>query len=208
MTRTYNAIVLAGGAARRMGGIDKATVKIGGRTLLERALEAVSGAEQIVCVGPPRETSTPVIWAQEHPAGGGPVPAIDAGLRHVTSRTVVVLGVDTPFVTGDVVDQLVEARGTKDAAVVQDNEKVQPLIGAYATGPLRSRLKYLRELDGVPMMRVIEGMSCHVIDIPHVAFDCDTWDDVERAARWVEIKDGRLVAARRDRARRRATGRR
>lgn len=207
--KTYYAVILAGGAARRMGGVDKAEVKIGGRTLLERALDATSGAEGTVCVGPHRETSGPVIWTQEHPPGGGPVPAIDAGLRHVTSRTVVVLGVDTPFVTREVVEALVDARGTSDAAIVRDEEGVvQPMIGAYAAGVLRSRLKYIGELDGVPMIRVLEGMRCRVIDVVDAAFDCDTWDDVERAAQREEIGDGRLVAARRERTRGRATGRR
>lgn len=209
MTRTYNALVVAGGAARRMGGIDKAEVNVGGRTLLERVLAATSGAELTVCVGPERPTHAPVIWTQEHPAGGGPVPAIAEGLRHVTARTVVVLGVDTPFVTRDVVETLVDARDTADAAVVRDEHGVvQPLIGAYAAGVLRSRLKYIGELDGMPLTRVLEGLRCRLIEVPGVAFDCDTWDDVELVARREETKDGRLVAARRERARRRATGRR
>lgn len=209
MTRTYNAIVLAGGAARRMGGVDKAEVKIGGRTMLESALSAASGAEVTVCVGPQRETPSQVIWTQEHPPGGGPVPAIAAGLRHVTARTVVVLGVDTPFVTREVVESLVDLRRTADAALVRDKQGVvQPLIGAYDVGILRSRLKYLGELDGVPMIRVLEGMRYGVLEAAAAAFDCDTWDDVERAARWEEAQDGRLVAARRERARGRATGRR
>ena len=184
MSRTYNALILAGGTARRMGGVDKAEVEIGGRTLLERVLEATSGAELTVCVGPHRETAMPVIWTHEHPPGGGPVPAIEAGLRHVTARTVVILGVDTPFVTREIVESLVDARGTADAAIVRDEEgMVQPLIGAYAAGVLRSRLKYIGELDGIPMITVLEGMKCRIIDAPDAAFDCDTWDDVERAAR-------------------------
>lgn len=209
MTRTYNAIVLAGGEARRMGGIDKATIEIEGRTLLERVLEATSGAELTVCVGPERPTAAPVIWTQEHPPGGGPVPAIEAGLRHVTARTVVVLGVDTPFVTREAIEWLVDERGTSDAAVARDGEGVvQPLLGVYATGVLRSRLKYIGALDGVPMMHVLEGLRCRVLDAPEAAFDCDTWDEVERATRWEEARHGRLVAARRERARGRATGRR
>ena len=47
------AIVLAGGAGRRLGGADKAALDVGGRTLLERALAAVSGVPTVV-VGPAR----------------------------------------------------------------------------------------------------------------------------------------------------------
>src|SRR4051812_33904528 len=34
----YDAIVLAGGGGRRLGGVDKATLEVGGRTLLDRVL--------------------------------------------------------------------------------------------------------------------------------------------------------------------------
>ncbi|WP_438949006.1 NTP transferase domain-containing protein, partial [Streptomyces harbinensis] len=36
----FDAIVLAGGAARRLGGADKAAVTVGGRPLLDRVLDA------------------------------------------------------------------------------------------------------------------------------------------------------------------------
>ena len=209
MTKTYNALVLAGGEARRMGGVDKAEVEIGRRTLLERVVAATSGAALTVCVGPERATSRPVIWTREHPPGGGPVPALAAGMLHVTARTVVVLGVDTPFVTREVIEALVEARGTADAAFVRDERgAVQPLIGAYDAEVLISRLVYLDALEGASMNEVLEGLSYRVLDAPGVAFDCDTWEDVERAKRSEEVRDGRLVAAHRGRARRRASGRR
>ncbi|MEU9382801.1 NTP transferase domain-containing protein, partial [Streptomyces sp. NPDC048279] len=40
----YDAIVLAGGAARRLGGADKPSVRVGGRPLLDRVLTACAGA--------------------------------------------------------------------------------------------------------------------------------------------------------------------
>ena len=45
-------MVLAGGAARRMGGVDKTALQIGGRTLLDRTLSAVATADPLVVVGP------------------------------------------------------------------------------------------------------------------------------------------------------------
>ncbi|WP_240497415.1 NTP transferase domain-containing protein, partial [Streptomyces hirsutus] len=40
----YDALVLAGGGARRLGGADKPGVRVGGRSLLDRVLAACSGA--------------------------------------------------------------------------------------------------------------------------------------------------------------------
>ena len=49
----WDAVILAGGAARRMGGVDKPGLRVGGRTMLERVVDAVRGAT-VVVVGPPR----------------------------------------------------------------------------------------------------------------------------------------------------------
>ncbi|MFI8367393.1 DUF6457 domain-containing protein [Streptomyces sp. NPDC085466] len=79
MTTAYDAVVLAGGAARRLGGVDKPGVRVGGRALLDRVLAACAGAGRTVVVGDPRSTVRPVRWTREQPSGTGPVAALDAG---------------------------------------------------------------------------------------------------------------------------------
>lgn len=56
----YDVIVLVYGAAKRLGGADKLTVRVGGRALLDRVLAACSGAGATVVVGGRRPTSRPV----------------------------------------------------------------------------------------------------------------------------------------------------
>ncbi|BBA98779.1 putative molybdopterin-guanine dinucleotide biosynthesis protein [Actinacidiphila reveromycinica] len=80
MTTRYDAVVPAGGAARRLGGTDKPALTVGGRQLLDRVLAACAAAGETVVVGPRRPTARPVRWAREEPPGGGPVPALAAGL--------------------------------------------------------------------------------------------------------------------------------
>ncbi|SDK53629.1 DUF6457 domain-containing protein [Streptomyces indicus] len=77
---TYDAVVLAGGAAKRLGGVDKPAVQVGGRALLDRVLGACAAAGTTVVVAPPRPTVRPVVWAREEPAGGGPLAALAAGV--------------------------------------------------------------------------------------------------------------------------------
>ena len=85
------AVLLAGGRASRMGGIDKPALEVRGRTLLERALDAVRGAgcAPVVIVGPRPEhkavddtdaTGIAVEWAREDPPFSGPAAAVVAGL--------------------------------------------------------------------------------------------------------------------------------
>ncbi|MGW2299809.1 NTP transferase domain-containing protein [Streptomyces sp. NPDC001809] len=87
MTTPYDAVVLAGGAARRLGGADKPGVRVGGRPLLDRVLAACRGAERTVVVGAPRPTVRPVRWTREDPPGGGPLAALDAGVRALGDGT-------------------------------------------------------------------------------------------------------------------------
>jgi molybdopterin-guanine dinucleotide biosynthesis protein A len=83
----YDAIILAGGRASRLGGAQKADVEIGGRALLDIALEAAAGAVRIVVVGPDelrrdgREAgAASVRFVREDPPLGGPVAGLAAGL--------------------------------------------------------------------------------------------------------------------------------
>ncbi|MDQ4090592.1 MAG: nucleotidyltransferase family protein, partial [Actinomycetota bacterium] len=78
-------IVLAGGAGRRMGGVDKAALVVGGVPLLDRVLGAARPVcDRLVVVGPERPTEVAgVTFVREDPPGGGPVPGVAAGLAAV-----------------------------------------------------------------------------------------------------------------------------
>lgn len=136
------AVVLAGGAGRRLGGVDKARVEVRGRTLLQRTLVAVGEASPIVVVGPPRETDRPVRWTRESPAGGGPLAAIDAGLRAIPEcrGPVAVLAVDHPCVTDEMVRRLLAAVRTEASTcgAVLDDGRMQWLLGVWQSAALRA----------------------------------------------------------------------
>lgn len=78
-------IVLAGGTAKRMGGISKPDVVVGGKTLVVRAIEeirAVAPCAEIVVVAPPH-VAIPggVARVLEDPPFGGPVAGVAAGFE-------------------------------------------------------------------------------------------------------------------------------
>ena len=114
-------MILTGGTAARLGGRDKASIEVGGRTLLERALEAAASADPVVVVGEEVATSRKVVFAREEPAYGGPVAGLLAGRHaiHPTPDLLLVLAVDMPFVTSTTVDRLVAAVGQGDGAVLR-----------------------------------------------------------------------------------------
>ncbi|NUP21229.1 MAG: NTP transferase domain-containing protein, partial [Streptomyces sp.] len=142
----YDAVVLAGGGARRLGGVDKPALRVGGRALLDRVLAACADAHTTVVVADPRPTARPVIWARENPPGGGPLAALDAGLRHTTAEHVVVLSADLPFLDAGTVRRLLTALRTSDAdgALLTDADgRDQPLVAAYRASAVRRELAAL-----------------------------------------------------------------
>ena len=182
--RRFDAVVLAGGTARRLGGADKALVPVGESTLLERVLAATADAHRVVCVGPPRPTPVDVTWTREEPAGGGPVAGLVAGLAEVGSPVTLVLAVDLPFVSSSVARMLARDCPAGGALLVADEEgRAQPLLGAYDTSALRTRLRDLGDATNLPMGGVVDGISVRLVSVPRVARDCDTWADVESARR-------------------------
>ncbi|MES5819270.1 NTP transferase domain-containing protein [Streptomyces sp. RG80] len=207
----YDVVVLAGGAARRLGGADKPGVRVGGRALLDRVLAACADARTTVVVADPRPTARPVTWAREDLPGGGPVAALGAGLRLTTAPDVVVLSADLPFLTADTVRHLLTALRTTgaDGALLTDAEgRDQPLVAAYRASALRRELATLaaREtaasaapspakgpapgaaehvgrvgLAGLPLRRLTAGLHLTRVPDPVASFDCDTWDDIAAA---------------------------
>src|SRR5690606_26614815 len=80
-------VILAGGTAARLGGADKASIELGGRTLLEIAIDAFLDADEVVVVGPETvRTTRPVTFVREDPPLGGPVVGLLAGVESLLRR--------------------------------------------------------------------------------------------------------------------------
>jgi molybdopterin-guanine dinucleotide biosynthesis protein A len=96
----FDAVVLAGGRASRLGGADKPGLLVGARTLLASVVAAAdsAGAQRIVVVGPARpELADRAAFVREDPPESGPVPALRRGLAQVSAPAVAVLAADLPF---------------------------------------------------------------------------------------------------------------
>lgn len=121
------AVVVAGGASRRLNHVPKASLSDGTNTLLGCALEAVATASPRVVVGPESLPLPPeVLRTREDPPFSGPAAAIHAGLECIAaacerSQTPVpnwclILGVDTPRIAPAVQQLIAAAQSAERAA--------------------------------------------------------------------------------------------
>ncbi|WP_280397871.1 NTP transferase domain-containing protein [Nocardia carnea] len=177
-------IVLAGGRASRMGGVDKPGLVVGGRSMLETALAAVAGLGPIVVVGPPRaELPESIVQTREPEPGSGPVAAVAAGLAALGDEApdhVVILAADLPFLTDVVIGELLRHRADHDAVFAADSDgRPQYLIGVWRYETLLARM---RELDSVvnQPMKALVPRSTRTVTLAGVD-DCDTPDDIDAA---------------------------
>jgi molybdopterin-guanine dinucleotide biosynthesis protein A len=184
----FDAVVLAGGNGRRLGGVDKAGLVIGGLTLLDRVLLASAGAEQTVVVGEPRATIRTVGWTSEHPPEGGPVAGLAAGLEAlapVSAPLVLVLATDLTRIQGADIDRLiaaVTAAPAADAAVFTDDDgRLQPLAAIYRRSALSQALAAIEPVHGKAVTVMLRRLNVVTVPDRDAAQDCDTPDQLAAA---------------------------
>ena len=183
LRRVYDAVVLAGGTGRRLGGIDKPGLIVGATSLLDRVLSAVASASSVVVVGPARQVQREVVFTREEPVSGGPLAALAAGLRHVTADVVVLLAADLPFLDAATVDLLLAEPGT---VLVDETGRDQLLCSSFPTAKLRSALLGV-EVDGARLAPTLLPLVRRRVsavapaDRPAPWQDIDTPEDLRRA---------------------------
>ncbi len=180
------AVVLTGGTAKRLHGLDKAGIEIDGVTLLERALHATLAAAEVVVVGDEVPTTRPVTWAREEPPGGGPAAGLLAGTDRFSRPPdlVCVLAVDMPKVNAGTVARLtwaVEADpGVDGAVLVDETGRRQPLAAVYRLPSLRAARPADHAAEhGLPVRRLVGDLR--LAEVPTVgdeARDVDTPEDL------------------------------
>ena len=190
-------LVLAGGLARRMGGGDKALIRIGNETILQRTLARlapqVSGIVLNANGDPARFApfGLPVV-ADSVPDFAGPLAGILAGLDWAAANRagiewVVSVPGDCPFLPRDLVGRLHEARSAegKPLACAHSGDWRHPVVGLWPVA-LREDLRHavtVEDLRKIEVWTARHGVA--LADWPTAPvdpfFNVNTPEDVERA---------------------------
>lgn len=160
------AVVLCGGASRRMG-TDKAACEVGGKTLLEHAVAVAREAASTVFLA----TGSTERYAElgldvvlDRVEDGGPMAGIEAALARLANERgdgwLGILAVDMPRAAGEILVRCA-ARGIEhevDAVLVRSEAGIEPLLGAVHTRALpalrgaldRGERRAIAYLDAAP----------------------------------------------------------
>jgi molybdopterin-guanine dinucleotide biosynthesis protein A len=192
-------VVLAGGLARRMGGGDKARIRIGGVPVLERIIErlrpqcaglilnANTDAARFADIGLP-------VVADSVPDYAGPLAGILAGLdwtaEHATQiEWIVSAPGDCPFLPRDLVTRLHQARVGASALLACASSAKRPHPAA-AIWPVELREDLRRALTRDGVRRVTEwsarypfGMAAWAVTPVDPFFNINKPEDVAEAGR-------------------------
>jgi molybdopterin-guanine dinucleotide biosynthesis protein A len=130
--------ILAGGASSRMGS-DKALLRLGDETFVERVARALSHVTDKVGVVSSRHggelSRLPVV--PDFHEGCGALGGLHSALAHARAPWVFVVSCDLPFVTGGLCERLtsfVDA-GVEAVVPVQEDGRWQPLCALYERRP-------------------------------------------------------------------------
>jgi len=193
MDRTFDAVILAGGRSSRLSGTPKALLRLEGKSLLLRTLEAVRRAQRVAVVGPGelagelatfrRSAGAPEAdLTREDPPFTGPAAGIAAGVAALDQGSgkerdggrpggaglTLILACDMPA-AGRLPEQLLDAVAAAPSArlwlPVDAGGRVQPLACCADSRALREALARFTAAD-------LQGLSVRklIADLPAARF--------------------------------------
>ncbi len=153
----WTAAILGGGEARRLGGRDKSTLLVGGRTILDRQLSVLGDlGVPVLLVGVERRPGTHgVTQVPDRLPGHGALGGLYTALVASQTDHVVVIACDMPFLTASFLAHLAAVPDAVDAVVPRAADGLHPLCSRYHR---RAAPVILRHLEA-GRLRVGEALS-------------------------------------------------
>jgi molybdenum cofactor guanylyltransferase len=188
---SFDVIVVAGGASRRMG-TDKALLTIDRTSLLDRAIDASieAGASRVVVAGreQPIEGVRPSVeWLVDSEPGSGPLGAVLDAMAYLADRdgqVVVVVAVDHPVLHSAELRALATILSEQPASILGVVPTVrgreQPLHAAYRLS-ISSVLRASFAAGERSLVRALAALNIHR---PDRSDDDGSYADVDEPSQW------------------------
>ncbi len=160
-------IVLAGGKSTRMG-TDKAFLELEGKPFISHILEVVKQCtENVLTISNNRKLEgLGITGFPDLIPGLGPIGGIYTGLSHSKTEFNLIVACDTPFLSKETIDHLINGIDEEhDAFIVQCEGVQMPLVGIYR----KSRTFYFTEAienEKLGLQKLLASIQTKIIVLP------------------------------------------
>jgi molybdenum cofactor guanylyltransferase len=169
---SVSGILLAGGGSRRMGGVNKALLKVGGRRIIERAASALVAmfTEIVLVTNSPEEfefLGLPMF--RDKIPGTGALGGLFTGLSVCTKDYGFLAACDMPFLLQEPIRYMVNLIDDHDVVIPRVQGHLEPLHAIYS----RRCLPLIEELLAQGNLRIIDFLQkVDVLEIPDKDLRC------------------------------------
>jgi molybdenum cofactor guanylyltransferase len=159
-------VILAGGGARRMGGVDKAGLMLGGESLIARCIARLEPQVERLAISangdPARFGFGLPVLADAAPLG--PLAGILAALNWAAAQgatAVVAVAVDTPFFPGDLTPQLcLAAEASPTGLAIAQSGKDHPTCSLWPTSLAPALAAFLASGENPRVLSFAQAQHC------------------------------------------------
>jgi molybdopterin-guanine dinucleotide biosynthesis protein A len=171
MENNISGVILAGGSGRRFGGINKAGLLIGGKTIISRIIDTIGALfPEIILVTNTREEFSNIsgckITSDQFP-DKGPLAGIHAALMASSYDMIFVFAGDMPFLDKEIVKKQIDAFNKSDFEIFvpRTGDLIEPLHSVFRKTLLEDLGKSLSEPRLISVRDFIESKYAGYLDL-------------------------------------------
>ena len=140
-------IIIAGGKSSRMGA-DKTRMQFNDKTFLEHAVDLLKDFTDEIIISINRETDLGIHTVKDEIPDIGPLGGLYTALKNIQNNAAIVIPVDTPLLSKDVLKYLIENYSEHyQACIFEVNGKTEALVGIYHQNILPEIEEQIRKKD-------------------------------------------------------------
>lgn len=195
--RAVTGLIIAGGKSRRLG-IDKRFLDIGGRTCIQRVLDAYQGIfDEILIAADAVEPfqSLGVRVVVDLIPGRATLGGLYTGLHYAAGERVFAAAGDMPWINPAAIRLVLDQAHSGDIAIPDVEGQLQPMHAVYS----KACLPFLRTLVEAGTLKVQELCNCPELRVQRIPqsvftavdpelrsfFNINTPDDLAQAKKWI-----------------------
>lgn len=193
-------IILAGGESRRFG-THKAFAQLKNKYFFEHVQGALEGnVDDIIIVSHPatiekfkENTSLPVIQDLPQYKGNGPLAGILTAMSQKKGNWYVVLPCDTPYVTNQLIEQMLSFTIEKDvdAVIPVIDGRTQPLIGVYHYR-VKDKIEKLLNHKQYKMSFLLDSCRVRYVSNSDLSLNGKEFDNINHQSEYEKVKQNEM----------------